>query len=393
MNIFNLFKKKRTRAASPGATSDYRYWANEYQSELTPSKWELAEQFRGIASMCATINAQSVANATYRVYDGDDEIDDHPLLDLLNDNSIGSPYDLLELTQLYLEMYGEAFWYIPRGGLGIPSQIILLDATEVQKIVSDSKLVGFRYSAAGKSSTYSVEDLLWFRYSNITNPYISTTCPAKQAWMSIRINSTYESMELAICTNSGRPDLMVVTPDPLGPEERLRLESQYNVKFGRQGQGKVIVLPATDGEVKPINYSPKDLASMKISDWARGIIAGNFQIPVPILDSRASNRAQIEGAFYQYAILGVEPRVKKMSYMLTKLVQLYDPMLKVKADSVVSRDEARDATIFTSYTTAGILTVNEVRREIGYEPVPGGDELMTKPSVQTVEENTNADTE
>ena len=108
MNIFNLFKKKRTRAASPGATSDYRYWANEYQSELTPSKWELAEQFRGIASMCATINAQSVANATYRVYDGDDEIDDHPLLDLLNDNSIGSPYDLLELTQLHV---GHPFSY------------------------------------------------------------------------------------------------------------------------------------------------------------------------------------------------------------------------------------------------------------------------------------------
>jgi HK97 family phage portal protein len=388
MNPLNWLRSKTpTRAAA--SVSEFRMPSNEWRTEITPDKHQLGEYFRGIISACATINAQSVAKTTFRLYSGEDEIETHPMLDLLNSSEIGPQYDLFELTQLYLEMYGEAYWYVPNGALGIPSEIQLLDATYIEKIVINNKLSHFRYAAAGVSQNYAVEDLLWFKYSALINPYITTTCPAKQAWNSIKLQSLYESLEMSICTNMGRPDVIITTKEGMGPVEQKRLESQYNSKFKQSGNGRVMILSGVDGEMKPMMWPPKDMAGLKVYETARAIICNNFQIPVPLLDAKPGNRAQIEGGFYQYGLLGVDPRVRKFAGVLTKLAKRYDPSLYVKHDDVVARDEQTDAAVFTSYKTAGILTTNEIRKEIGYEDIDGGDEVDTSASVQRTEEAAN----
>ena len=51
-----------------------------------------------------------------------EEVTSHPLLDLFaRPNSWLNPFDLWELTQVYLEVHGQAFWQIQTGPLGVPS--------------------------------------------------------------------------------------------------------------------------------------------------------------------------------------------------------------------------------------------------------------------------------
>src|SRR5438045_23093 len=56
----------------------------------------------------------------------------HPLLTLLDQvNPIHNRFDLWELTTLYQEVHGSAYWYLPVGTLGIPEEIWILPAQNV----------------------------------------------------------------------------------------------------------------------------------------------------------------------------------------------------------------------------------------------------------------------
>jgi hypothetical protein len=53
-----------------------------------------------------------------------EEVTDHPLLTLLaHVNPVHNAFDLWELTTLYQEVQGCAYWYFDRGPLGIPDAI------------------------------------------------------------------------------------------------------------------------------------------------------------------------------------------------------------------------------------------------------------------------------
>src|ERR671933_628540 len=62
-----------------------------------------------------------------------EEVLDHPLLTLLRQvNPVHNAFDLWELTQLYLEVHGRAFWYLALDPvLHVPREIWVLPAQNV----------------------------------------------------------------------------------------------------------------------------------------------------------------------------------------------------------------------------------------------------------------------
>src|SRR5436305_834355 len=75
-----------------------------------------------------------------------DGVTDHQLLTLLASvNPVHSVFDLWELTTLYQEVHGCAYWYLDRGPLGDPDAIWILPAQNVtpRRQPSSSKLVDY----------------------------------------------------------------------------------------------------------------------------------------------------------------------------------------------------------------------------------------------------------
>ena len=61
-----------------------------------------------------------------------EEVFDHPLLTLLQQvNPIHNQFDLWELTTLYQEVHGSAYWYLHFGPLGVPDEIWILPSQHV----------------------------------------------------------------------------------------------------------------------------------------------------------------------------------------------------------------------------------------------------------------------
>src|SRR5262245_61813531 len=155
------------RLAPKGAAHDFTGgldFVDTYRKVRAPSQVDLFAELKNTAWTCASINAAVCAANPPRLYvrtgprDAPprcrtlalgaahplavahkhlarvEEVVDHPLLTLLrNVNEVHNAFDLWELTELYLEVVGSAFWHVERDGLaGVPSRIWVLPAQHVR---------------------------------------------------------------------------------------------------------------------------------------------------------------------------------------------------------------------------------------------------------------------
>src|SRR3954471_15984055 len=104
--------------------------------------------------------------------DGWNDIPDHAALDLLHKvNAFQSFLDLTYATQAYLELDGNAFWYIPRNGKQVPAEIWYLDPTKVAIVKSETDYIGgYIYTnEKGQKIPFEPSEIIHFKRFNPLN--------------------------------------------------------------------------------------------------------------------------------------------------------------------------------------------------------------------------------
>src|ERR1700712_3254051 len=105
------------------------------------------QAYKGWTYACVNAIAEAFSDIELtlqqKTKDGWKDIPDHPALELLHKvNAFQSFLDLTYATQAYLELDGNAFWYIPRNGNQAPAEIWYMDPTKVQIVKSDTNFIG-----------------------------------------------------------------------------------------------------------------------------------------------------------------------------------------------------------------------------------------------------------
>ena len=99
-----------------------------------------------------------------------EKIDDHPLLTLLgNANEFWTGQELIEYTQMYLDLAGEAFWVVNRTIRGIPVEIWPVPPNRMKVVPSKTRyLSGYVYEFQGERVDLGVDQVIHFP---LPNPY------------------------------------------------------------------------------------------------------------------------------------------------------------------------------------------------------------------------------
>ena len=77
---------------------------------------------------------------------------------LQNVNPIYNSFDLFELTQVYLEVHGKAFWYVHKNLLGVPDEIWILPTQNVmpkRQPGSGKPIDYYEYRAGNAASNFA----------------------------------------------------------------------------------------------------------------------------------------------------------------------------------------------------------------------------------------------
>ncbi len=407
---------KGAPAALTGGQWSGTGYADAFKRNRQPSPNELMAELKNTAFACASINASVCASYPPRLYVTTaagqplpkchttslhprietrlrartdlpsrvtkarhiEEVFDHPLLTLLQQvNSVHNQFDLWELTTLYQEVHGCAYWLLRYGPLGVPDEIWILPSQNVtpRRRPGSANIVDYyEYRSGTQEQVFSPAEIIHFRYPDPRDPYTAGLSPLRAAWENASLASDYLAFKKARFENRAIPDAVVSPNQALGEEERDRLEAQWNHAFRRGGAGRVVV--ADSGlQVQLLNASIGDVAALAEQGATKEDIANCFHCPIAFLTSQ-TNLANLYASERLHMTKAIAPRLQRRDEKLNEqLVPLFDPSrrLFLASEDPLPVDPAHSLQQVSADLKFGVVTVNEVRGERGLPPVEWGE--------------------
>jgi len=414
------FTRWMTRKTAPALLAG-NAWANlspidAYRRLRPPSAVELLAELKNTAWTCASINATSSASHPPRLYvmtearqpkprcltrslDAHaqnrlrasphlrdltrkavaiEEVLEHPLLTLLRQvNPLHNSFDLWEMTQLYLEVIGTAYWLLDFDPLlNIPRNIWILPAHLVtpRREPNSRQLVDYYEFRGATIERFSPERIIAFRIPDPRDPYCSGLSPLRAAFEQVALSSEYAAMKRSLYDNTGLPSVLLAPAEQMGLAERQRLEAEWQQKFVRGGQGKLLIAD-TQVRMQLLSHSMGDLAALADMKATKEDIANAFHVPLPFL-SGDTNLANMQAADHLHKTLAIVPRLRRRDEKLNeRLTTLYDPTgrLFLASDDPTPANQEQLLQREKQDLLHGVRTINEVRAERGLTAVAWGD--------------------
>lgn len=386
MQILDFFTKAVWRPIE--STDTFVTWFNKTLGIKTPD--QLIKEYKGIVYACVTAICEDVAK--YEPYffkydkNGNESIVlNHPFFQLLHKPSPNlTQYNLFEATQSYLELTGEAFWYLSLGErTRKPYEIDYMNPAKVKIATGDNgEVIGYTFRKSdGTEIPLDVDEVIHFKTFNPDNPYRGLGT-VQAGLLQIRTENAASEFQYNFLENQASPSGVIQVTGKISKEAFAKLKRKW--KEGHQGisnAGKTLFI--RNGEVKfeKIGLSLSELDMSTLKSMTEEDVLKIFKVPKVILgesDTSGLGRATIEGAEYIFAKRTIDPRLTRIDDTLKLYVKKAygDDTIEIGHESQVPEDMAAEL----EEDEAGVdkwLTRNEIRKKRGLEPLDGGDTLYS----------------
>ncbi len=419
LRLGSWFQRKTMPAGLMGPQWSGSSAVDMFRRHRNPTPNELLQELKGTAWTCASINAQTCATYSPMLFVVTqhnqpkpkcatrplsqkswtrihklphlhnriksaatiEEVTDHPLINLLSAptwplNTLGS-WDLWELTTLYQEVHGSAYWYLePDPVLDVPLRIWILPSqnmTPMRDPNSKNLVDYYRYRTGHTTQDFRPDQIIQFRYPDPRDPYTSGLSPLRACYEQVALSSEYSAFKRAKFDNFAIPDAIISPAEVLGEEERDRLETQWTQRMRRGGAGRVIVAESPL-QVSILAHSMGDLAALADMGANKEMIMNAFHIPVAFFTS-STNLANLSASQLQHMTQAIEPRIHRRDEKLNEtLVPLFDPTgrLFLASEDPVPLDQTANLQQQAQDLQYGVVSINEIRSGRGLPPMPWG---------------------
>ena len=390
-NVFGTNKISEGEGGKIIPTGYEAYGLGTYFEGSAKTK-EYLEELKGWVGAATTAIADDVASIQLHLYkkEGEDieEVTEHPVLDLLfKVNSFTSKFDHFWLTQTYLELTGEAPWFIDRVGKEIKN-IFLLRPDKIKPIAGKSRMIeGYEYEIGlGETVKLDNDEVIFLKNPNPAKPFrgIGTL---EMAAKIVDIDNYSEEWNSQFYKNSARPDaVLTVDTDKLSDEQKVKLKKSLRESYeGIKNAHKVMVL---FGNMKfdKAGFSAKDMDFLEQQRFSRDKILGIFRVPKAIVaQTEGVNLASAKTAQYIFAKWTIKPKMERLIQQLNEfLLPLFADTenMFLDYDNPVPQDDELKLKKYESGLRNNYLTINEVRNEEGLPEVEGGDVIYVSGNIR-----------
>lgn len=308
----------------------------------------------------------------------------HPLYNLYqHPNPIQkNPSDFIHLFAMLFEIYGETFWYLVRGeNTQKIKEIYLLNPSQVELAFDNGEHIGYiLHKANGEQVPLTLDEVLHDKRPNPFNEWRGMSVMEKAATY-IDTEITTATFTLNYMKNNASPSGIVSLPD-MDREAFKQFAAQWREGYeGPENAGKTAFIRGGQAEFKAVGATLKDVDQEITRKMAKNDVLLMLEVPKEILgytESGALGRSTVEAFSYIYNKEKIEPLMRRLDRIYEQINSMqpgrFGEVIDVTHESPVPEDKEYEHLVHKDLVNIA-LTVNEVREELGYPPIDGGDDI------------------
>ncbi|MXZ92761.1 MAG: phage portal protein [Chloroflexi bacterium] len=309
----------------------------------------------------------------------------HPVARLLERvNPWYTRTDLWRATEIYLCLWGSAFWAIERGEDGEPELWPL--RPDRMAVIPDRRrhVRGFVYRGApgalpSEQVAYTPDEIVWLRYFNPLEE-LAGLSPLAPARLSADMGHEGLHFNRHLLRNSARPDFLLLTNQEMNEAELEDFYARWEQRYQGPENARRPAVASAVRDVKTLGLSHRDIDFIQGLRWSLEEVSRAYGVPKLLLgDFERATYANVQASERMFWRNTVAPEVKFLEDQLNRslLPKLGYPQLTVEFDlsaiEALQEDENSKVQRETALLDRGVLTINEVRRERNLPEVPWGD--------------------
>lgn len=402
MNFFDFFRKKQVSETKASNGSFFMYGGVGSTVYRKDSYHDLADEGYGqnsIVYRCVNEIANSSSAVKIIVTENGTKIDRGLIIDLLNrPNPLQSGVEFFQSLISFLLISGNA--YVLKSGMdkSVPRELHLLRPDRIKIIPNEYNVVPMRYDymLEGRvKESYPIDNETGYssvKHMKLWNPlndYYGMS-PLSASASDVDQHNLAGRHNVNLLVNGARPTGAVVfnprdiksgIPLQLNDDQRQQILHDLDLRFtGAQNAGRTMLLEG-DFDWKEMGMTPKDMDFIELKNMSAKDIALCFGVPgqlVGVTGSQTySNVAEARLALYEETII---PLLQRLEGDFNEwLFPLFgnDVKMQYDIDSIPAMSERRKK-IYENVSMGvreGIISRNEARARLGFDPVENGDSL------------------
>lgn len=379
-------------------------------------------QQNAIVYRCVNEIAQGASSVPFKVFDGDIELDNHPLIDLLNRPSPQfAGVEFFQGVYSHLLLAGNSY-VLKTMVSGQPRELHILRPDRMRIKPSKTRIPdAYEYVLNGKvveswdaDPDTGASEVKHFKTWHPQDDYYGLS-PLSAGAVDVDQHNMSAKHNYNLLLNGARPSGAVIFKPKddsgmtvqLTEGQRQQLMSDLDLRFsGSSNAGRTMLLEG-DFDFKEMGLSPKDMDFIQMKNMTARDIALVFGVPsqlVGVPDNQTYNNvSEARLALYEDTII---PLLKRVESDLNEwLGNDFNENVNIQYDiDAIPAMAERRKKIYENVVQAvreGILSRNEARDRLGYEPVEGGNEVyisanlfpLGEPMESAQEQDTSEDDE
>lgn len=384
---FSIFKKKRNKPANP--TSPLLYGLNEMfekRNSLT-----LSAVYRAIE-----LKSNAVASIPLEIYSTNllgEKIKYSKINDLsyiLNErpSSRLDAFTFWKMIVADLDVNGNGYAIIIRDANDKPEELIYVPSNLVSVQNADLIFQDPIYFVAGYGEVDHEEIIHIKNYTTNGVMGISTLHYARNT-LSLSYNTEHSANKAF--QNGGKLSGVYIVDEYLDDDKRKDIEKNWRETFANPESSGVAVLE-NGNSFTPIQLNNKDLMMLESRQFNVIDIARFFNVsPILLYDYSKMSYSGLEQTMLEFLSTTIQPILtkieKELNYKLIESDQRYKTHIKFDTANFIKTDKVTTADFYSKLFNAGILSVNEIRNELGYNDIKNGDQNYVQVNLMKVGES------
>ena len=305
---------------------------------------------------------------------------EHPAQQLLERvNRWYTRADLWRATEIYLNLWGAAYWMLDYDAEG-RREIWPLRPDRMSIVPDkDEYIRGFVYQGRGRQVALTPDEVVWFRYFNPLEEYAGLS-PVAPARLAVDMGQDGLRFNRNFLRNSAQPDFVLLTNEQMNDSEIDDFYRRWEARFRGPAHARRPAVASFVRDIKTLGLSHREMDFIQGLRWSLEEVSRAYGVPRPLLSDleRAtfSNVNAAERFFWRNTM------VPEMGFLAEQVTRKLFPLLgyaglemefDLASIEALAEDENARASRESQLLDRGVLTINEVRRARGLPDVPWGD--------------------